>query len=180
LPEVSFVAILDADKEGFLRSETSLIQTIGRAARHVNGQVIMYADRMTDSMRRAIDEPNRRRKIQSGHNTEHHIEPQGIVKEIRDLTQRIHVAADARGEYKTRDLQMPKSEANHLIAEFEKQMKAAAQNWEFEKAALLRDQILELRATIDAQDPRPEWKKIMEDNGREEVVERIEMNRKKK
>ncbi len=171
LPEVSLVAILDADKEGFLRSETSLIQTIGRAARHVNGQVVMYADKMTDSMQRAIDETNRRRKVQMEHNVEHRIEPQGIVKEIRDLTQRIHVAAESRVEYTARDLQMPKGETQRLLAELEKQMKDAAKNWEFEKAALLRDQILELRAAMDAQDPRPEWKKVMEGDGRQDLEE---------
>ncbi len=100
LPEVSLVAILDADKEGFLRSGTALIQTIGRAARHVNGQVIMYADTMTDSMKRALDETNRRRAIQSTYNEQHNIVPQGIIKEVRDLTNRVRVAAEAKGEYK--------------------------------------------------------------------------------
>ncbi len=165
LPEVSLVAILDADKEGFLRSETSLIQTIGRAARHVNGTVIMYADRMTDSMRRAIDETNRRRAIQEAYNVEHHIEPQGIVKEVKDLTDRVRVAAEGRSEYKTDGaalpLDMPKHEAQRLITDLEKQMKDAASQWEFEKAALLRDQIMELRAILDAADPRAEWQKIM-------------------
>ncbi len=172
LPEVSLVAILDADKEGFLRSEQALIQTIGRAARHVNGQVIMYADTITDSMRRAIDETNRRRKIQTEYNTKHGIQPQGIVKEVRDLTDRVRVAAESRAEYKTgTPLEIPKSEASRLIAELEKQMKEAAQNWEFEKAALLRDQILELRGMVDAQDPRPEWKKVMADESHHEIEE---------
>jgi len=172
LPEVSLVAILDADKEGFLRSEQALIQTIGRAARHVHGQVIMYADTITDSMRRAIDETNRRRKIQMEYNQAHGIEPQGIVKEIRDLTERVRVAAEPRAEYRAGGLgEMPKSEGNKLIAELEKQMKDAAQKWEFEKAALLRDQILEIRAMLDAQDPRPEWQKAMEDEGHHELEE---------
>ncbi|MBI3914056.1 MAG: excinuclease ABC subunit UvrB [Chloroflexi bacterium] len=173
LPEVSLVAILDADKEGFLRSGTALIQTIGRAARHVNGQVIMYADKITDSMRRALDETTRRRQVQTAHNTEHHIEPQGIVKEIRDLTQRVHVAAESRADYKVgaHAAALPKDEATRLIAEFEKQMKEAAKNWEFEKAALLRDQILELRATLDAQDARPEWQKVMQDRDHHELEE---------
>lgn len=170
LPEVSLVAILDADKEGFLRSGTSLIQTIGRAARHIEGKVIMYADTMTDSMKLAIDETNRRRKIQDDHNKAHGIEPKGIVKEVRDLTDRVRAAAEARGEYTaSAPLEIPKGEAHRLLADLEKQMKEAAAKWEFEKAALLRDQILELRVTIDAQDPRPEWKKIMEDEDHEEI-----------
>lgn len=172
LPEVSLVAILDADKEGFLRSEQALIQTIGRAARHVNGQVVMYADNMTDSMQRAIDETNRRRKIQTEHNKAHGIEPQGIIKEVRDLTDRVRVAAEERGEYKAgTQLEIPKSESARLISELEKQMKEAAQNWEFEKAALLRDQILELRRMMDAQDPRPEWEKVREQEGQDAVRE---------
>lgn len=170
LPEVSLVAILDADKEGFLRSGTALIQTIGRAARHINGQVIMYADNMTDSMKEAIGETTRRRKIQADYNESHGIEPKGIVKEVRDLTDRVRAAAEARGEYKTTTpMEIPKGEAHRLLADLEKQMKEAAGKWEFEKAALLRDQILELRSMVDAQDPRPEWKKIMEDEDHEEV-----------
>jgi excinuclease ABC subunit B len=165
LPEVSLVAILDADKEGFLRSETSLIQTTGRAARHVNGTVIMYADKITDSMQRAIDETNRRRAIQDAYNKAHGIEPQGIVKEIKDLTDRVRSAAESRGEYVTEKgtlpLDMPKNEAQKLITDLEKQMKDAAGKWEFEKAAMLRDQIMELRAMLDAQDSRPEWQKVM-------------------
>jgi len=161
LPEVSLVAILDADKEGFLRSAQALIQTIGRAARHVNGQVIMYADHMTDSMKKALDETNRRRKVQSDYNQAHGIVPQGIVKEVRDLTARVRSAAEARAEYRAGlPLEMPKSEAARLISELEKQMREAASNWEFEKAALLRDQIFELRAALDARDTRPEWEKI--------------------
>lgn len=170
LPEVSLVAILDADKEGFLRSETALIQTIGRAARHVNGQVIMYADTMTDSMKRAIDETNRRRRIQLEHNAAHHITPQGIVKQVRDLTDRVRVAAEAKPGYKTgAPLEIPKLEGARLIAELEKQMKEAAQNWEFEKAALLRDQIFELRQMIDLQDTRPEWEKMRETSPKAKV-----------
>ena len=113
LPEVSFVAILDADKEGFLRSDVALIQTIGRAARHVNGKVVMYADHMTESMRRAIDETNRRRAKQISYNQEHGIEPVSIVKAVRDLTDQLSVqaVAELRGEYKTKDYgKMPKSE----------------------------------------------------------------------
>lgn len=158
LPEVSLVAILDADKEGFLRSETALIQTIGRAARHVNGQVIMYADRITDSMQRAIDETNRRRAIQQRYNQEHGIQPQSIVKEIHDLTDRIRVAAEAQAEY--RAAQVPRAEVQYLITELEKQMKEAAARLEFEKAALLRDQIFELRKQLDTDQQIPEWERI--------------------
>jgi len=170
LPEVSLVAILDADKEGFLRSETALIQTIGRAARHVNGQVIMYADTITDSMKRAIDETNRRRKIQMEYNAAHNIVPQGIVKQVRDLTDRVRVAAEGKAEYRVGvPFQMEQSDAARLITELEKQMKEAAKNWEFEKAALLRDQIFELRQMLAAQDPRPEWEKIREAKPKEKA-----------
>ena len=172
LPEVSLVAILDADKEGFLRSGTALIQTIGRAARHVSGQVIMYADVMTDSMKRAIDETTRRRAIQVAHNTAHNIVPQGIVKQVRDLTSRVHAAAEGKEAYTTGGIgKIEKSDGAKLIEELEKQMKQAAQNWEFEKAALLRDQIIEVRQMLDLQDTRPEWKKVMEDENRHELEE---------
>jgi excinuclease ABC subunit B len=157
LPEVSLVAILDADKEGFLRSDTALIQTIGRAARHVNGQVIMYADRITDSMQRAIDETNRRRAIQQQHNKEHGILPQSIVKEIRDLTDRVRMAAEKEAAPPTAEL--PKAEVTYLVSELEKQMKEAAAHLEFEKAALLRDQIFELRKQLEDEDV-PEWERI--------------------
>ncbi len=172
LPEVSLVAILDADKEGFLRSGTALIQTIGRAARHINGQVIMYADVMTDSMKKAISETNRRRAIQLEYNTTHNIVPQGIIKEVRDLTERVRVAAEAKPEYAASGLgTVPKSEGTRLIAELETQMKQAAQNWEFEKAALLRDQILELRQMLDAQDKRPEWEKVRDSESADYIRE---------
>jgi excinuclease ABC subunit B len=159
LPEVSLVAILDADKEGFLRSESALIQTIGRAARHVNGQVIMYADKMTDSMKTAIDETNRRRAIQQAHNEEHGVQPQSIVKEVRDLTDRVRMTAEKRAEYHFAP-ELPKAEAAYLVAELEQQMKDAAARLEFEKAAMLRDQILELRKQIEADDNVPEWERI--------------------
>ncbi len=172
LPEVSLVAILDADKEGFLRSEQALIQTIGRAARHVNGQVIMYADTMTESMKRALAETERRRLVQTEYNQAHGITPQGIVKEVRDLTERMRAVAESQAEYKTGSpLRVDKSEGSRLIGELEKQMKEAAQNWEFEKAALLRDQILEMRGMLDSQDPRPEWKKVMADEDHHELEE---------
>jgi excinuclease ABC subunit B len=157
LPEVSLVAILDADKEGFLRSATALIQTIGRAARHVNGQVLMYADKVTDSMQRAIDETNRRRAVQQRYNEEHGIEPESIVKEVRDLTDRVRAVAEERVEYRVADL--PKAEVTYLIGELETQMKQAASGLEFEKAALLRDQIFELRKQLEDEDV-PEWERI--------------------
>jgi len=162
LPEVSLVAILDADKEGFLRSESALIQTIGRAARHVNGTVIMYADNLTDSMRRAIDETNRRRAKQVAYNQRHGIEPRSIVKAVRDLTDRVRKVAEERPAYAV-SREMPKDELAHLIKELEKQMKAAAAELEFEKAALLRDQIFELRQQMQAMDTRPEWEKVREE-----------------
>ncbi len=157
LPEVSLVAILDADKEGFLRSDTALIQTIGRAARHVNGQVLMYADKVTDSMQRAIDETNRRRAVQQKYNEEHGIEPESIVKEVRDLTDRVRAVAEDRVEYRV--AQLPKAEVTYLIGELETQMKQAASNLEFEKAALLRDQIFELRKQLEDEDV-PEWERV--------------------
>ena len=158
LPEVSLVAILDADKEGFLRSKNSLIQTIGRAARHVNGQVIMYADVMTDSMRLAIDETNRRREIQMDYNEAHGIVPTSIVKEIRDLTSRVAAVAEQPAEYSMgRDI--PRDELQRLIGELEKQMKAAAARLEFEKAALLRDQLFELRRGLE-DESLPEWERV--------------------
>jgi len=158
LPEVSLVAILDADKEGFLRSATSLIQTIGRAARHVNGQVIMYADTVTDSMRAAIDETNRRRAVQQACNEAHGIVPASIVKEIRDLTSRVQTAARGASE-QVGVSQIPHDEALRLISELEAQMKEAAAALEYEKAALLRDQIMDLRQGLQEQDDRPEWEK---------------------
>ncbi len=163
LPEVSLVGILDADKEGFLRSDTALIQTIGRAARHVEGQVLMYADRMTDSMKRAIEETNRRRGIQMAHNLQHGIQPMSIVKAVHDLTERLHAVAEERAEYQAAPTpaSLPKRELARLIKELEKQMKEAAQGLEFEKAALLRDQIYELREALVGKDGElPEWEKL--------------------
>ena len=159
LPEVSLVAILDADKEGFLRSGTSLIQTIGRAARHVNGRVLMYADKMTDSMRKAIDETNRRRQVQVAYNEAHHIVPAGIVKSVRDLTSRLRAVAEEKGSYHvSTPAQLPKDELARLIKDLEKQMKEAALQLEFEKAALLRDQVFELRhALVDKDYTVPQW-----------------------
>lgn len=171
LPEVSLVAILDADKEGFLRSGTALIQTIGRAARHVNGKVIMYADKITDSMRRAIDETNRRRAKQDAYNKEHGIQPVSIVKAVRDLTDQlsIKVVAEEKGEYRVRGTSgLPKTEMQRIISELEKQMKEAAKNLEFEKAAVLRDQIFELRSILAEESNLPPWKKIKLLSGEEE------------
>jgi excinuclease ABC subunit B len=150
LPEVSLVAILDADKEGFLRSDTSLIQTIGRAARHVQGKVIMYADKVTDSMQRAIDETNRRRKIQVEYNREHGIEPVSIVKAVRDLTERLRSgAAEEKKAEAEKRLGLSTAEAERVARELDREMRAAAQNLEFEKAAALRDQLFELRGLIE-------------------------------
>jgi excinuclease ABC subunit B len=161
LPEVSLVAILDADKQGFLRSEPALIQTIGRAARHVNGTVIMYANTVTEAMRRAIDETNRRRAKQIAYNQQHGIEPRSIVKQVRDLTDRVRKVAEKGAPYVI-SREMPKDELARLIKELERQMKAAAAELEFEKAAVLRDQILELRQQMQEMDTRPEWEKIRE------------------
>jgi excinuclease ABC subunit B len=155
LPEVSLVAVLDADKEGFLRSAGSLIQTIGRAARHVDGLVIMYADKMTASMKFAIEETYRRREIQMAHNESHGIEPRGIVKQIKDLTERVRAVAEDQGEYQSTGFskagiisELPRDELARMIKDLESQMKSSARDLEFEKAALLRDQIVELRRII--------------------------------
>jgi excinuclease ABC subunit B len=148
LPEVSLVSILDADKEGFLRSERSLIQTIGRAARNSNGKVIMYADKMTDSMQKAIDETKRRREIQEEHNKKHGITPMTIQKEIRDVIRATHAAEEA-GVYEGKETKvsnMSKPERQKLIASLEVEMKEAAKALDFERAAQLRDTILELKA----------------------------------
>ncbi|MHB8104203.1 MAG: excinuclease ABC subunit UvrB [Dehalococcoidales bacterium] len=152
LPEVSLVAILDADKEGFLRSRWSLIQTMGRAARHIDGHVIMYADNITKSMKEAIDETMRRRKIQEDFNKEHGITPQGIRKAIRDITERVKAAAVAekKGEY----IAAPttREDMARLVRDLETQMKQAAKALEFEKAALIRDRIIELRKEMVIED----------------------------
>ncbi len=148
LPEVSLVAILDADKEGYLRSEGSLIQTMGRAARHVDGHVIMYADAVTDSMRRAIDETYRRRRLQMEYNEKHGITPVGIRKAIKDISSRMKAVAETAATYEASGVPMPKDDILRLIKDLESQMKQAAKELEFEKAALLRDQIIELRREI--------------------------------
>jgi excinuclease ABC subunit B len=148
LPEVSLVAILDADKEGFLRSDTSLIQTIGRAARNVHGRVIMYADRITDSMKRAIDETNRRRDIQQAYNIEHGITPQTVQKRIKDLIETTKVA-EAAETYRTDRLSgLSKADMADMIAKLEKEMRQASKMLEFERAAELRDMLIELRQRL--------------------------------
>jgi excinuclease ABC subunit B len=146
LPEVSLVAILDADKEGYLRSEGALIQTMGRAARHIDGYAIMYADTITGSMNAAIKETQRRRKIQEDYNREHGITPQGIRKAIKDITERVKVVAEPRTAYLAAPL--TREDITRLIKELESQMKTAARNLEFERAALLRDRIIELRKNL--------------------------------
>ena len=153
LPEVSLVAILDADKEGYLRSKGSLIQTMGRAARHIDGHAIMYADTVTKSMQEAIDETMRRRKIQEDYNREHGITPQGIRKAVRDITERVRVAAVAekRAEYVVSG-PVSREDMLRLVKDLEIQMKQAARALEFEKAALLRDRIIELRKEMVIED----------------------------
>ena len=148
VPEVSLVAILDADKEGFLRSERSLVQTIGRAARNSEGKVIMYADKITDSMQKAMDETSRRRSIQEKYNEEHGIIPKTIIKEIRDLIA-ITKASDDTGEEVTLANydELTKEEKDTLLIKLEAEMKDAAKAIDFETAATLRDTILELKAT---------------------------------
>ncbi len=155
LPEVTMVAILDADKQGFLRSESSLIQTIGRAARHVEGSAILYADKTTEAMEKAIGETNRRRRIQEAHNLTHGIEPRSIVKSIRDLTDRMKVMAEEQADYNVDgeaaapDLAtLSPDEIVRQIAELEEEMQEAAQKLEFERAASLRDQVIELRQAL--------------------------------
>ena len=162
LPEVSLVAILDADKQGFLRSATALIQTIGRAARHLHGEVIMYADGITDAMRFAIDETNRRREIQVAYNVEHHIEPASVIKSVRDLTDRLarDAGVEEGAELRGKAGKLEQKELARMIAELEKQMKAAAKELEFERAALLRDQVYELRAILADEADLPPWKKV--------------------
>ncbi len=165
LPEVSLVAILDADKEGFLRSATALIQTIGRAARHANGKVIMYADKITGAIREAVEETNRRREIQMNYNEEHHIQPISITKEIYDITERLSshaVIEEDKAVYETgiSVSKLPANELERIIEETERKMKLAAENLEFERAALLRDQVYELRAMLADISTLPPWKKV--------------------
>ncbi|MDD6598451.1 helicase-related protein, partial [Anaerovibrio sp.] len=168
MPEVSLVAILDADKEGFLRSDTSLIQTIGRAARNAEGKVIMYADVVTDSMRRAIDETNRRRQVQQEYNLAHGIVPRTIIKPVKDLIE-LTLVAEESGEYKVdvdatarvaaKKLQAPgkkmtKKESEALLKALMKEMQMASRSLEFERAAQLRDMIFELEDAMGKKSSR--------------------------
>jgi excinuclease ABC subunit B len=151
LPEVSLVAILDADKEGFLRGETSLIQTIGRAARNVGGTVLMYADKQTDAMRKAIDETDRRREIQLAYNEEHGITPETIVKGISDISEFLMGESKVpkkRGRRREKTLDMSPAEIETTVVELEEEMLAAAEELRFEYAAKLRDEIRELRREL--------------------------------
>ena len=160
LPEVTLVAILDADKEGFLRSAWSLVQTIGRAARNIDGEVVMYADRMTDSMKAAIGETDRRRAVQERHNREHGIEPVTIVKGIRDINDRLRAVAESSGAYgdggtpgRERDLSaMAKNQVEKLVGQMEAEMRQAARDLEFERAAALRDEVQEIRLRVLEED----------------------------
>ena len=147
IPEVSLVAILDADKEGFLRSERSLVQTIGRAARNLEGKAILYADQMTDSMKAAITETNRRRAKQMAFNEEHHIVPKGIKKEVRDIIDGVYRAPEVKSEEDTTDLSDEKA-VSQRVKQLEKQMAAYARDLEFEKAAAVRDQLDALKKRL--------------------------------
>jgi len=149
LPEVSLVAILDADKEGFLRSERSLIQTIGRAARHINGSAILYADKVTDSIKRAIGETDRRRAKQVSYNEEHGITPKGVVKRIKDLIDGVYEAEDSEAaEDAVRYEAMSEKQLSREIKVLEKKMLQHARNLEFEEAARVRDQLGELKKRV--------------------------------
>ena len=152
IPEITLVAILDADKEGFLRSEVSLIQTIGRAARNSEGHVIMYADVMTDSMRKAIQETERRRSIQEAYNKEHGITPTTIKKAVRDLITVSRAVAETEDKLKKDPESMTRKELTKLIGQVEKQMRAAAADLNFEQAAELRDKMIELKKNLDEMD----------------------------
>lgn len=148
IPEITLVAILDADKEGFLRSETSLIQTIGRAARNAEGHVIMYADQMTESMKKAIQETERRRKIQMAYNEEHGITPQTVKKAVRDLISISKKVAAEELQFEKDPESMSQKELEKLIKDVTKQMKKAAADLNFEAAAELRDKLIELKKQL--------------------------------
>ncbi len=158
LPEVGLIAILDADKEGFLRSDTSLVQTMGRAARHISGRAILYADKMTGSMHRAIDETNRRRQIQEAYNIEHHITPVGIQKAIKDIVQR-EVQTRHASSLDFEALQEAPREVQEDVAQrLEAEMELAAENLEFEKAASLRDQLTQMERLLGGKRAKPKKK----------------------
>ncbi len=170
LPEVSLVAILDADKEGFLRSDTALIQTIGRAARNVNGRVIMYADRVTDSMKRALDETNRRRAKQIKYNEDNGIMPISIHKEIHQLTEMMSAKAigEEKAQYKTAADGLPRGELHKIVDNVEQQMKQAAKNLEFERAAALRDELYDLKNLLAEDESLKPWERIKLMTGEED------------
>lgn len=162
LPEVSLVAILDADKEGFLRSGVALIQTIGRAARNAEGKVILYADKVTDSMKYAIDETNRRRAKQHAYNVAHNIKPMTITKGIYDLSERLTTStaiAEEKSDYRSVKKAIPRNELKHSLAELEREMKEAARRLDFERAAELRDQVYELRGLLADLEKASPWKR---------------------
>ncbi len=162
LPEVSLVAILDADKEGFLRSGVALIQTIGRAARNAEGKVILYADKVTDSMKYAIDETNRRRAKQHAYNVAHNIKPMTIIKGIYDLSERLTTStaiAEEKADYRSVKKAIPRNELKHSLAELEREMKEAAKRLDFERAAELRDQVYELRGLLADIEKASPWKR---------------------
>ena len=156
LPEVTLVAILDADKEGFLRSAWSLIQMIGRAARNIGGEVVMYADRVTESMKVAIDETDRRRTIQTAYNVEHGIEPTTIVKGIHDLNQRLRAVAESTVVYSSERggtfSEADRAKVEALVTRMEAEMRAAAKELEFERAAAIRDEVQQIRLRVLEQD----------------------------
>jgi excinuclease ABC subunit B len=170
LPEVSLVAILDADKEGFLRSEVSLIQTIGRAARNVEGEVVMYADNITGSIERAIRETDRRRKIQVAYNKEHHITPRTIVRKISDILSSIDI--DEILKLETMPVPRSKTALQRLIAEKERDMRAAAKDLNFELAGILRDEIRELNKKAAAVEDVMKDAKIMKKPGTKKIIKK--------
>jgi len=172
LPEVSLVAILDADKQGFLRSATALIQTVGRASRNLQGKVIMYADKITDAMKQAIDETNRRRKKQEAYNKKHNFEPFTIIKEIYDITERLtsqSYIADGQADYSVDGTisRLPIKELKKIIKETRERMEAAAKSLEFERAAALRDQVFELRKMLADESNVSPWERIAIISGEE-------------
>ena len=165
LPEVSLIAILDADKQGFLRSATALIQTIGRAARNIEGRVIMYADKVTDAMKKAIEETDRRRQTQEDYNKKNNFEPFSIIKEIYDISERLisqSYISDGQADYSAGETvsKLPINELKNLIKETEERMASAAESLEFERAAILRDQVYDLRQMLADDSNLPPWKRI--------------------
>jgi excinuclease ABC subunit B len=175
LPEVSLVAILDADKEGFLRSSSSLIQTVGRAARNVQGTAILYADRITGSMQRMMEETDRRRTLQEEYNREHGIIPQSVIKSIEEIEKSTRVADSRSTKYEAQQQEIQKVAERRagqgaktpaeLLAEIEREMRDAAAQLDFERAALLRDQYLEIKAEMDGARPAPQRRTVSQLRG---------------